>query len=455
MNHAPVLPRSRQGFALLGLLLASPAAYPFWEFTPQLEAGITYETNPRYFNDGDRAEQELLSPGITDDVLGTITDVRLISAYTSTTNQISITPRVRNSRYLKGNQDLDDSNEYLDFSASHLGNSGSAGLGFNYSDVGIVNGEFEPATPVNPNDPPPISAGSGRFSNTQQKSWYVGPYLNLQLSPRNTANFAASTGNTTYNEDRQLIIQEATYYNYDYSSGDIALRHALDESNGFSANLNTSIFTAQKPNSPLRNKSESFGVSAVYDYAFSTTLTGSATIGLTRTSINLSGIAAGLDPVSGFPCSPEVQCSNVSEAQNVVGSLELRKRSELTNLNFFLTRAIAPSSDGTEVVQDTFRFLVERKLTSKLRGSLATIYLQQSAVGQVFRSDQAEAVLGTQNRKYVTLDGILSWNLTANLTFNGAYTYYLDRTDFSGANTTQNNNRLIFGFVYRGTGFRN
>ena len=423
--------RSR-GLRVAVLLAAAGAplapALAYWELIPQVEAGATYENNPRYITDEAKDEPGFNAES-TRDALGTYTDVRLEGNYRTPTTQASLIPRFRATDYLKSNKDLNDDDFYLDFRSAHSGTLGNVGLDASYQETGLRTSEFESATPDNPDDPPPISSGSGRFSDNSQETLTLQPSLNYQLSQRNILGVTGLFSDTTYDEDETSPINR-NYLDYEYSSVEVSARHVLDARNYLVMALNGGNFLAEEDDSSYRNSTDSFGITAAYNRTFSETLTGSITAGMTRSSININNVFR-------------------NQERNFVGSLDLRKRSELTTANFTLSSQIAPRSDGTEVVQERVRLLFERRLTNRLSGNISGLYSRESAVGR----DSTSAIL-RQDRDYFTVDTGLSWSLTETLSVYGSYTYVSDTTDVIGGNVHQTNNRLYFGVRYRGVGLR-
>jgi len=422
---------ARLAAANLAALLASSPVQAYWELIPQVEAGITYEDNPRYLTD---QAEELLDPAATDDATGVFTDLIAEFRHKTPASEVLLRPRVRDTNYLKANDDLNIDDVYVDFLGSRGGQLGSVALRAQYQDTGLRTSEFESAVPDNPDDPPPVVGGSGRFSDDTQETWNVQPSLNYQLSTRNVASVSALFTRSTYNEDDDDINR---YVDYKYSSVEVSVRHVLNEKNYFVAALNGGGFTTDDPDSIVRNSTDSFGITAAYERAFSDTLTGSLTVGVSRSGVEQEVPALGLKADS--------------EERNFVGSLELRRRSELTTMNFSIASQIAPRSDGTEVVQEQARFFIDRRVSSRLGVSLSALYSQESAVGQ-------NTVLGTvirQDRDYFTVDGGLSWRLTETLSVFGNYSYTTNSTEqSSGSDTDQTNNRVYVGVRYRGTPLR-
>lgn len=446
---------TRRNLATLMLVLAPAApAFAYWELKPQVEAGITFESNPRYINDQDEAAILALNPDAMDNVLGVYFDARIQGAYRTSSTEVALIPRVRETNYLKSNKDLNDDDWYVDLLTSHKGILGSIGLNASFQENGVRSTEFESAIPDDPDAPPPVSGGSGRFSDDTQQTWSVEPTLNYQLSPRNILGISGQIAETTYDEQREDLIGSRGYLDYDYSSLKLSVRHELDSRNHFIAALNSGNFLAEEPGRLFENSTDSFGFTAAYNREFSATLTGTLTAGFTRSSVDVSGIVGGFDPLTGAPCLLAAPCSTRNEERNFVGSLDLRKRSELTTLNFTLSSQIAPRSDGTEVVQEQARLFVDQALTRRLSGSLGLLYSMESAVGQIFQAETASFGLARQDRTYFTIQPGISWQLTETLSVYTSYTYVSDTTDVTNGNVRQTNNRLFLGVRYRGIGLR-
>jgi hypothetical protein len=202
--------------------------------------------------------------------------------------------------------------------------------------------------------------------------------------------------------------------------------------------VNGGNFLAKQDGDVFENSTDSFGITAAYEHTFSERLTGTANVGVSRSSVEVSGSFVGPTPTR-------------NEERNFVGNVTLRRRAEQGNLNFSLGRRVAPGSSGSEVVQDTLRLALDRNLTPTLTGTLASIVQQQSAVGRVFQAGP----LVRQDRTYFTVDSTLSWRMTENLSLIGTYTYVFNKNDVTNAtNNSETNNRLYLGVLYRGVGFR-
>ena len=424
---------------LLGVLPGAPAL-AYWEVAPQVQVGITYENNPRYFTKAEEAQQLPLNPEAADDALGVYLDAQFQGSFRTPSDQVTLTPRIRRTDYLRSNEDLNDTASYLDFSSTHRGSRGSVGLDARYQDTGVRSSNFESATLTDPNAEPPIIAGSGEFSDTTQTTWSLEPSLSFQLSPRNAISISGGFLETTYDQRTGTSAIDRGQVDYQNSSIDLTLRHFLNPKNSFIVALNGGNFLAKLQAGGFENSTDSFGITAAYEHTFSERLTGSVTAGVSRSSIE----------VSGSTNSPIVR----NEERNFVGNATLRRRAEQGYLNFTLGRQVAPGSNGTEVVQDTLRLSFDRSLTRTLTGSLATIVQQQSAVGRDFRFDVPAGILARQDRTYITVDSTLSWRMMETLSLIGTYTYVFNRNDSTSSSDKETNNRLYLGILYRGVGLR-
>jgi hypothetical protein len=444
----PRIPSAWLSLLALLLGLASPAAMAYWELIPHVEAGVTLEDNPRYLNDSTKSAAEEVAPGITDNVMGTFVDARLTGSYKTPANEIRLTPEVRKTNYLKSNKDLNGDTWVVDLLATHNDRRGGVGLSASYRETGVRNSEYESATPDNPNAPPDANGGSGRFAGDEtQTTKEARPFLNYILSPRNSLELSFSTSDVTYDRNASFALpgdipNTSAYFDYTYEQTALTINHYLNDKNFLQVSLNGGGFESQQPGRPFRNSSDSFGINAAYNRVITPTLSASANVGVTRSSVELRGLQ--FDPLTGTFCPQDALCSASNEDRNLVGDIGLRKRSELTTMNFNVTRSLAPSSNGTEVVRNQFRFYVNRTVTERLSAGAAAVYIDETAVASAERVD----------RTYLTIDTTVTWRLTATLSAYGTYTYVSNEYDRTINNSQSTNNRLYLGFSYQGVGFR-
>ena len=112
-------------------------------------------------------------------------------------------------------------------------------------------------------------------------------------------------------------------------------------------------------------------------------------------------------------CPANAPCSASDEARNFVGGINISKAAESTTFNFDASRALSPSSNGTQTIQDQFSVYILRTMTARLSGS----------AGAIFSSSSAVADLGRQDQDYYNVNASLSWKLTPTLSVYGKYSY--------------------------------
>lgn len=415
--------------AAIAVLLAAPVAHAeFWELIPQLEAGVTYESNPRYIDDAQSNEIE--------DAKGTFVDVRLIGSVQDDDRSLTFTPRLVTTDYLGSNKDLDSNDWYVDLDGRTKSERGELSALVRYTDVAVVTAEFEDATPDNPDVPPPTIGGSGRFADATQQTWTGNLTYSYTLSQRNIVEVSATGSSTTYDAE-----PTAGYYDYTNPSAQITLQHVLNERDVAFLSLNGGSFNAEAPVGLADNTTDSFGATVGYQRQFTSTLSATLIGGVSRSFLDVTGLP--IDPDTGAFCFP-VLCTFSSTSSNFVGSLNVRKRSELTTLNFDLSRNLAPNSNGTQYVEDSVRLYLDRTITERLTGTIGAIFSTSTAVGDLRRLDQ----------NYFTLDGAVTWRLTPTWSMSGNYRFVMNNSDADNASTKEKNNALFFSMAYRGIGMR-
>ena len=420
--------------ALLALLapalgLTSGSAFAFWELVPQLGAGITWESNPRYLSDADR-----------DDVSGTFALVGLNGSYKTPANQIALSTVFQQTNYLDSNgisnESLNSNNWSVNLGASHVDQRGNIGLSGGYGESPLRNGDVDPNAPPEP-------SGGGNFSDGTQKSGNLGTSLTYNLSPRNRAALSFSAGEVTYDVPGDGQFNQG-YFDYTNENASVAMSHYLNEKNFFQLVLNGGTFKSEAQNGPARNTTDSYGINVGYTYIPTETVVASINVGTTRTSVDIRGLPFDpLDPPPNIPpCARDSTCSASDESRNFVGDISVSKRSEETNLALDVSRALTPQSNGTQDITDTFSLYAQRTLTRHLSTSAGALFSDSSAVGN----------LGRQNQKYSNLNFSLSWQLTATLSTYGKYSYVSE--DQGGGSGQDTDNILYFGVSYQGVGLR-
>lgn len=435
-------PRQQRLVRFVSLALLTPAlgmissaAFAYWEVIPRVAATINWEDNPRYFTDSAKAAAETASPGISDDAMATTIETSLDGSYQTPSNQIRLSPRIRKTDFLKNFKDLNDDSWMVDLYVTHQERRGLVGLSASYEESSVRTSAFESVTADS-------SGGSGLFTvDDTQRTKEVRPFLNYRLSPRNRIGLSFSAADIVYEQTDGLAITGG-YFDYTYKQTALEFDHYLNEKNFFQVSLNGSGFDAEQPDGAFRNSTESFSASAAYNVVITLTLTANANFGVSRSTVDVLGLP--FDPLTGAFCPEDAPCSASDDERNFVGGIGLQKRSELTTLNFNVSRSLAPRSNGVEVVQDRFQFFINRTVTPRLDASAGATYSTDAAVGGASRED----------RTYLSIDSTLTWRLTPTLSTYGKYSYIFSEYSFTTETSEQINHRLYLGFIYRGVGFR-
>lgn len=409
-------------------LTAGPAEAYFWEVVPQLEAGVTYESNPRYVDRGSEAKIE--------DAKGTFVDIRATGSIEAEDMSLSLTPRLVSTDYLGANKDLNSDDFYVDLTGSRKYERGQLSAFIGYTDQAVVTAEFEDASPDNPDLPPPTIGGSGRFADATQETWNGTIAYSYSLSQRNIVDVSAKGSSTTYDAD-----PAAGFFDYSNPGAQITLQHVLNERDSALLSVNGGKFSAEAPIGTAENTTDSFGATIGYQRQYSETLSATLIAGFSRSFLDVTGLP--VDPETGLPCFP-ILCTFSNTSRNFVGSLNVRKRSELTTMNVEVSRNLAPNSNGTQYVQDALRFYLNRDITERLAGTFGTVVTKSSAVGNLRRLDQ----------NYFAADAGLRWRLTPTWSLGGTYSFILSNSDSNTSSTRQENNVLYFSVSYRGVGLR-
>lgn len=418
-------------------MLASGTSQAYWELVPVVSSGITYQTNPRYIS------SQAPDNSLKDDSTGTFVDMSAQATLATPDDRVTLSPRLRKSTFLKDNSDLNEDDWYVDLSANHRAGRGEVGLGAGWSDIGVVTAEFESATPTNPDGTPAPDTGSGRILdvNATQKYVYVAPYLSYDFSTVNSIRLSTNASDTTYDQGALT-----GYYDYKNLDASATITHVLDPKNSLLLDMNSSVFESEQTDGPARNKTTSYGITIQYQRTISQTLSGSIMVGSSRSTADVKQLYP-TDPLTGLPCfdadNVRILCSGSSDSTNFVGDINLRKRSEKTTLNFDISRAQSPSSNGYTVIQDGVRFYVDQYLSARLSGRLGVVYYQQSGIG-----------FGSRKNDYFTSDATVTWSLTPEWSVGATYSYLENKDRYPTGNSTTENNRVYVSIYYRGVGIR-
>jgi hypothetical protein len=409
------------------------------ELVPQVEVGGVYESNPRFLQDcqagvpADRCGNQY--------VMGNFVDARLRGTWRTADSEVSVTPRVRDWNYLESNKDLNNNDVYLDGVASRRFQRLQTALLGLYSDTLIRQQVFEDPTPADPDGPPPGIGGSGQSvtEGATQSRWLVRPTLAYRVSTRNELSLQYEYSEVTFDDAAPL-----NFFDFDSQNVNVALTHTLGPRMSFRAGVYGSTFDANNAErapaiQQFNNSTDTYGVNAAYEFAYSERLSFTADLGTARNSVTVT-----------TPLQGQLNSSDTT----LIGNVGLRQRSERSTINVDVGRSQIPRSDGRQITQDEARIFVERTLTPRVTGSVALNVFDQSGIGDADRFDQTQ----------YAVDFNASYRIERDWTVQATYRYQTNEEDIrslldigQGVGTfsaDRTNRRIFVSVVYRGLGIR-
>ncbi len=436
---------------LLSAGLASEAHTASWNVKSEVGVGARYESNPRMQRQDKR------------DALGTVVNagVDIVAATAQTT--FILNPRVRLNFYPdKIDSDLENNDQYIDFSIQHQTAKSVYSLTANYSDVGIrtseLGGEDDTGQP-----PPGDDSGSLAFIDQTKEYWSISPFWSYQLSPRNQIQTFATYSDITFKTEGQGV---SNLFDYKTTSAGLTLQHMLDEGNTVSVELTGSKFTSETPATRLENNTDSLGANLIYTHVFSPNLDVTAKVGAQNSKFDVSGFFPDLEtgnpftdqnpffPTPAFMCTdpPDqnflpfnfVPCTRSDSDTNMLFELSARKRSQRTDVDISLSQSISPNSNGSTVVRDSLWLFLRHRLSDRFTGIIGVNAYRQTDVGE----------LTDRRRNFARASVSLRWRWSRHWLLSGRYAFIIDNQKenifFRGINGSAENNLVYIGIEYRG-----
>ncbi len=440
MVPAPNIPRLLLSAAACGVALAPARVLAYsWEYTPIVSVGAIYETNPFYFSDSN----------LIDDGYGGFLDATVAISGETGRSQLSFRPRTRITVYTGADNasDLNSADYYLPLYASWRSQRTQYSLNGGYSRVSTRNSEVRI---TDPNDSGQTGS-SGRIVSVDedQERGYLYPTVAFQLSQRDLLQLSFSLDDVTYTKAE--VTQRS---NYIYGDTSFSWTRTLGPKSRVTGSVNVNGFNADRPGSPVENKTISYGADAGYEYMWSDLTTVGLTLGSSRSDIDVTGLAT-VDDANGnpIPCrDPDtgelVLCELKANEKNFVGrAFVQQKTSETITTEFSVSRSLQPNSDGAQVTQDSINAFLDKQFSPTLSGKLGAIYVRQKAVG----ADVAGSAANRFDRDYTRLNASLSWQLTRTWYLVTLYGYTHDEQK-SGATYTTDNHSVSVELRYAALG---
>jgi hypothetical protein len=246
----------------------------------------------------------------------------------------------------------------------------------------------------------------------------LSPYTGVEVSERGTLRFEAQLMDVDYDTDTVT-----TRTDFSASSLGAAYLRRLSAENTFTTRLFGSNYTVDGD----RTDTITRGVEMVFSRSVSDNWSTSIAWGVQRSELSYVD-DAGL-PVTG-------------EADNPTLALGVRRRSELSSVNFDLGRGIAPDSSGFPAVRDEIRVAWLRRMSPTVQGGLAIRVIESADVGDVLGAD----------RRYGWLELDLDWAFGELWSLVLGYEYAYRAIDTLDEDARSNT--VSIGFSYRGRSLR-
>lgn len=445
IHSAPVMARVLAAglpaaiISALALLAGNAAQALGWDYIPSASVGAGYESNPNSASrSGQRDDSYVATASGRVDIIGETQRTR-----------ISLRPEIRSAVYSGMERDSrDDSyvNYYLPMSISESWQTLQASLG---AGVSRISTRDSVVVGFDPNTPPQPGIDTANRRTEYQERWYIAPSLRYQLTPRDLISLSLNHDDITYTEAEFSLRTD-----YTATAGQLAWSHSWTQRSTLSLSGNVSTFEASRPNSPIKNDTLTYGLTAGYQYALSPISMVGASAGGSRSEVKIKGLpwiftSSGLllpclDPESGT----FVACSIKSTAGNFIGEVFYRQRPDRTvTTELRLSRAIQPSSDGSQVTVDQIAGYYTKELTPLLSLKLSAMFWKQDAV-----SREANALSNRFRRDYYSVEAAATQRLGRHWSISGRYRYTDDERDFDILSRSISNHRFYLTLNYQGLG---
>lgn len=413
-----------------------------WDYLPTAIVGERYETNPFYVDDDQVPEDDAYATTFEGSL-----DIRGQSGRVS----LSAKPRVRFALYAGTDEDsqLNAANYYLPLSGVWTNLRSQYAVSTGYSQISTRESEIRVA---DPNVPGGGSSGRVVTVDEDQERFYLGPSANFQLSSTDLLGFDANFENVRYTE-----ADLTNRSNYDALSIGMTWTHSLGQKTKLSLGASIDGFVAEQPGSTVENETVTYSINAGYEYLLTETTSIGATVGTSRSEIELTGLPTIDDDED--PDTPQqacfdpqqqeiVLCTLKTDDENFVGRLFYRQQLNRTiTTEVSASRSIQPNSDGAQVTQDVLRGFFSKELSPQLGTSLGATYIRQEAVGK----ETAGTLSNRFDRDYAYAEASLSWHLARTFWIDAGYYFTLDEQT-SGIETSTLNHAVSVQLRYQGLG---
>jgi len=403
---------STYGLLFAGILSQAPA-HAAWELVPQLEINAQTEENPR------------LNPDTLLTDTSAASSAALWAGVNLTTRHersfLTFEPTVVSYQYFDPNDsELESDDWFLNGSGDYRWQTVSAGFRSNYARERLLNSEIVSVDPDgNPDTDGPDAADSGRlaFIGGQRERFWFNPYLNFNVSERNSLRLEAVKDHIVFTEG-DLAFRTG----YDDTRVSLGIHRNVDERNVVSATMSVENYEADE----TQNNTDTVSIEGAFARPVTELWTFNLAAGVLRSDFEF------------VDNNSRLVARATTDYTMRVG---LRKRAQRARINMDLSRQVYPSTTGFSSVRREFIVYYDRDLTQRLGASLGIRLNQTESLGAVNIQD---------NRDYARAELDFEWAIKPVLFLRAGYSFTAQDFTQDLIQDKSNSNSIYVGISYRG-----
>jgi len=413
------------------LLTAAPAALADYTNTA-VRASVNY-----LYNDNPTLRPQQFARASTSYIEG---QVRGIGEWATDSQSADISGRIVRSWYTQEeNKDLNQTNFYVNGSASQSFELSSLGISAGYSNVGVLSDEIGTG-----NDLPGGGSGNTLRADDKVFRYNVAPFYVIRFSEKDQIDFRLSYNRTDYELDFTGRAPNKTL------TASTSYQRTINRRLGLGVTINGNNFRSSRnllipdPNDipnleevNLANKNKSIGATLDVNYLWSEQTALTARFGRTNTT-------ATSQFVSDDANTPDIDIEvTETDIKNTLYSIQLDHTGRRNIWMVALSRTIVPNSEGNETTRNSFDFEFNRRLTQRMSFNVRGLAFDQEAISAV---GQLNAV---NKYKFATVTSSLAWSYTRRLDFSASYSYrWNERNNLAAVSSTAKSNQIGIGVIY-------
>jgi hypothetical protein len=399
--------------SLVAALAWPEAARSEWDFVPQLWIGAESNDNPALLSEESAASE------LDDPASRILAEVRMKADGVFPRGDLTIEPVIFTDAYSQGASEFQSTDGRVRSYGERRGERANVGFSADLASESILGTEFLDARLIDVDSPEPPPVDTVLVGRNERRDLAVlSPYTEVELSERGGLRFDAQLMDVSYETD---TISARS----DFTAASLGASYVRRLSAGNT--LTTRLYGARYEPEADRDPTDTTGLEMVFLHEVSDMWSAGVTWGIAR---------------SQFTTVDAVGNSVPDEADNPTFGLSLWRRSELTSVNFDLTRGVEPDSFGFLAVRDQLRVAWVRQMASKVHGGMAIRVIESGDIGDVLGADQ----------RYGWIDLDLDWAFGELWSLVVGYEYAYRAIDTFDEDAQSNS--ISIGFSFRGRSLR-